>query len=189
MVTRSVPFVLDEAIVALAPVVEGREETTRATPPRPAAFSRELVDRAQVNSLRTAERGADARLNPSRPAVRAAEMGEKGRGVVAARRIRAGEIFDRVPVLVIPAGQAEVVESTLLENYVYNWHNDGVAVALGVGSLYTQAFAPVAQYIKRFDDAVIEYQALVDIEIGMEITVNYNGDPKDQTPVWFHVAE
>lgn len=109
----------------------------------------------------------------------------KGRGVFALRRIHAGDVFERVPVIVLPAGQVPRIEGTLLENYVYEWTGERWAVALGAGSLYNHAYRPNARYLKLFDENAIDYIALSDIEAGQEITVNYNGDPTDQTPVWF----
>jgi hypothetical protein len=109
----------------------------------------------------------------------------KGRGVVATRRIHEGERFDRAHVLVVEADQVPHVERTVLDFYVYAWNDERLAVALGVGSLYNHSYRPSARYLKRFDDVVIDYVALRDIEAGEEITINYNGRPDDQTPMWF----
>lgn len=122
-----------------------------------------------------------------RVTVRVGPVPAKGRGVFAARNITAGEVFEVAPVVVIPEPQTLDLEKTLLDHYVYAWSDEALAVALGYGSLYNHSYTPNARYVKRFDAAAIEYVALVDIEAGTEITVNYNGDPTSRSPVWFDV--
>ena len=63
----------------------------------------------------------------------------------------------------------------------------GGAMALGTGSLYNHSFEPNAQYLRLFGEQAIEYVALHDIREGEEITINYNGDPDDDSPVWFKI--
>ena len=113
----------------------------------------------------------------------------KGRGVFARRTIPAGTVFERVPVLVFPS--EEVLESTenpVLANYVFDWGQGTVALALGFGSMYNHSYSPNA----RYDDEGLQtkvFTALRDIESGEEITINYNGHEEDQTPVYFDVIE
>jgi hypothetical protein len=121
-------------------------------------------------------------------AIRIADVVGKGRGVFATRRILRGEVIERAPVLVIPPGQVKHVEATMLDHYVYDWQGEQLALALGHGSLFNHGYEPNAVYAKRFDEGVLEYTALRDIELGEEILINYNGDPKDQAPVWFDVV-
>lgn len=121
------------------------------------------------------------------PPIRVVVFAGKGRAVLAARAISRGEVIERVPVLVLSAGDSDHLERTCLDSYVYNWTAGGVAVALGAGSLYNHAYVPNANYLKRFEEAAIDFVALRDIAEGEEIVINYNGDPADQTPVWFDV--
>jgi len=39
----------------------------------------------------------------------------------------------------------------------------------------------------RDEEMVVEFKALRDIQAEEEITVNYNRDPQDGSPVWFEV--
>lgn len=110
----------------------------------------------------------------------------KGRGVFASHIIRKGEIFERAPVIVLPASQWDSIERTVLFNYCYEWDGD-YALALGMGSLFNHAYQPNAIYTRQLADLTMEYTALRDIAADEEITVNYNGDPADQDPVWFAV--
>lgn len=113
----------------------------------------------------------------------------KGRGVFAREFIPAGTIFERVPLLVIPAKEVlECEHGGFLSQYVFEYGPGRVALALGFGSLYNHSFAPNA----RYDDAgrqVKEYKALRDIQPGEEITINYNGAEDCLDPVGFDVVE
>ena len=111
----------------------------------------------------------------------------KGRGVFARRAIRKGEVFETCPVLVVPAAAIEDY-SAGFGPYVFEWGEGKVALALGFGSLYNHSYRPNA----RYDDVgpqTKEFTALRDIEPGEEIVVNYNGNPRSRTAVWFDVIE
>jgi uncharacterized protein len=113
----------------------------------------------------------------------------KGRGVFARRTIRQGEVIERVPVLVLPAEEVRNPSAwTGLGAYCFEWGRGRLALALGYGSLYNHSYHPNACY----DDAggpTKVFTALRDIEPGEEITVNYNGEPEDKSPVGFEVVE
>lgn len=112
----------------------------------------------------------------------------KGRGVFAREFIPAGTVFERVPVLVMPAHEVLTEEETVLSHYVFEWGKDTVALALGFGSLYNHSYSPNA----RYDDAgrmMKYYTAVKDIQPGEEITINYNGSEDATEPVWFDVVE
>ncbi|MBL8817672.1 MAG: SET domain-containing protein-lysine N-methyltransferase [Planctomyces sp.] len=112
----------------------------------------------------------------------------KGRGVFAKEFIPKGTVFERVPVLVMPAHEVLTEEETLLSHYVFEWGKDTVALALGYGSLYNHSYSPNA----RYDDAgrmTKYYTAVKDIQPGEEITINYNGSEDATEPVWFDVVE
>ena len=38
------------------------------------------------------------------------------------------------------------------------------------------------------EEGLVEYVAHTDIEPGDEVCINYNGEPTDDTPVWFELA-
>jgi SET domain-containing protein len=87
----------------------------------------------------------------------------KGRGVFARRRIRRGEVIERVPVLVLAAEEVRDAGSwTGLAGYCFEWDGGG---------------------------RILAFTALRDIGPGEEVTVNYNGEPGDETPVGFEVVE
>lgn len=114
---------------------------------------------------------------------------QKGRGVFARRLIRKDDVIERVPVLVLPAGEVEESEEWAgISGYCFHWGRGTLALALGYGSLYNHSYSPNA----RYDDIgkrTKVFTALRDIAPGEEITINYNGDPADPTPVGFDVIE
>jgi uncharacterized protein len=112
----------------------------------------------------------------------------KGRGVFARRPIRDGELIERVPVVVFRSKDVMDGEAwTGLAGYCFHWGKGTLALALGYGSLYNHSYRPNA----RYDDLggqIKEFIAIRDIEPGEEITVNYNGEPEDESPVGFKVV-
>ena len=113
----------------------------------------------------------------------------KGRGVFARRLIQDGEVIERVPVFVLPVGETRTATGTTrLSGYCFEWGPGTVAVALGYGSLYNHSYQPNARYDDESGQAKV-FRAIRDIAKGEEIVVNYNGEPGDETPVWFKVME
>jgi SET domain-containing protein len=108
-----------------------------------------------------------------------------GRGVFAQRPIRKGEVLERAPVVVVPGPEWEDTAKTLLCCYTFRWGEDDFAIALGYGGLYNHSYQPNAAYEKCLAEQVVEFVAIADIAEGEEITINYNGEPDDDTPIWF----
>lgn len=117
----------------------------------------------------------------------------KGRGVFAVSRLACGDIIETAPIILISAAEWPHIEPTVLALYIYNFgptvEEEHAAIALGYGSLYNHSYTPNAKYIKSWEEQVIRFVALRDIEPGEEITINYNGSPANQTPIWFETAE
>jgi SET domain-containing protein len=134
------------------------------------------------------EAGAEMALTQS-VAIEVRQVRGKGRGVFARRPIEDGEIIERVPVIVLPAEHVgDDPNHNPLVGYVFAWGRGTVALALGYGSLYNHSFEPNA----RYEDVGVRtkrFVAIRDIRAGEEITVNYNGEPGDRSPVWFDMIE
>ena len=114
----------------------------------------------------------------------------KGRGVVARRDFRAGDLIERAPVIAIPAEQVPLIKQTRLGSYYFEWGDDCTqgAIALGHSSLYNHSYEPNARYETREAEDVIEIFALRDIASGEEITINYNNlGESAQKPLSFAV--
>jgi SET domain-containing protein len=114
----------------------------------------------------------------------------RGRGVFARATIAAGETIETAPVIVLPNAHYVLIEDTVLYNYMFGWGPERIdgALALGWGSLYNHSYAPNARYVRHMDAGRLDFVALRDIAAGEEITVNYNGEPDNMTPVWFDLA-
>lgn len=113
----------------------------------------------------------------------------KGRGVFAQKRFSKGEIIERSPVIVIPTEQVKLIDQTVLFDHYYVWNERRAAIALGFGSLYNHSYHPNSFYVKKFDECIVEHIAYRDIEVGEEITANYNGSVDDLSPIWFNVVD
>jgi len=112
----------------------------------------------------------------------------KGRGVFARRGIRQGEVIERVPVLVLPSHEVkEAGKWSGLAAYCFDWGKGTLALALGYGSLYNHSYQPNARYDDEGGQIKV-FTAIQDIAPGEEITVNYNGEPADDSPIGFKVV-
>jgi SET domain-containing protein len=116
------------------------------------------------------------------------ESGDKGRGVFAQKRFRTGELIERCPVILVNSAERDRIGSTVLGMYCFCWGGDAeeMAIALGYGSIYNHSYEPNADFRRAVEGGTIDFVALRDIDRGEEITINYNGVPEDQSPIWFH---
>ncbi len=115
----------------------------------------------------------------------------KGRGVLAGRRFLRDELIERAPVVVLSAADWELAKQTDVVRYCFSWGRDGAqaGIALGTGSLFNHSFSPNAFARPLVRERLMEFVALRDIDENEEITINYNGEPDDRTPVGFRVRE
>jgi SET domain-containing protein len=122
--------------------------------------------------------------------VKVANTPPRGRGVVATRKFKKGEILEIAPVFVFPAKDDKLIGETKLNGYTFRWGDRGKlsALAMGCGSFYNHSYDANAKYQGTYEDDTIEFLAVKDIEAGEEITINYNGSPKNKKPVWFDVV-
>ena len=112
----------------------------------------------------------------------------RGRGVFATKEYSRKEIIEKANVLVFSnKDEIDHINSTQLENYTYQWGDDSdkAALVFGHGSLYNHSYSPNAMYFADHDKNIMTFVAIKNIKTGDEITVNYNGDHNDSTPVWF----
>jgi uncharacterized protein len=126
-------------------------------------------------------------LNPSR-LIEVKWTAKKGRGVFACERIPKGRVIERAPIVTIPIEEVfGSAQTAKLSQYVFNVESDLVAIALGYGSLYNHSYEPNAEYF--FSGRLVQvFLAIRNISPGEEITINYNGGPRDRSPVSFQVA-
>ena len=115
--------------------------------------------------------------------------GKRGRGVFALRDFKKGEIVEAAPALIFDTKERKRLERTPLSHYIYPWRSTrGAALVFGYGSVYNHSFTPNADWKQNFRNTTMVYRAIKDIKNGEEITVNYNGEPDDASPIdWFEV--
>ncbi len=114
----------------------------------------------------------------------------RGRGVFTSGLIHSGDLIEVCPVIIIPKIELPIIHKTSLHDYYFLWGEDmeQCAIALGYGSLYNHLVHANADFILDFEHNTIDIVAVKDIAPGTEITINYNGEPGDETPLWFNMA-
>ena len=116
--------------------------------------------------------------------LRVADLGRRGRGVVAERRIEAGELVERAPVVIIPHTERAAVDPTNVGNYIFMWEpgttgediyrQEGrAAVVLGFASLVNHSGRPNCAFTRHFEALALDLYAIRTIEAGEEITFDY----------------
>ena len=112
--------------------------------------------------------------------------GQGGRAVFARKNIDRGTLIEWAPCLMIPEDEIGFDFKQVLPWYVFEWSNKMNCLALGYISLYNHSYEPNAYYEMNEPDCITIW-AGESIVKGDEITINYNGDPTDQTPVGFKI--
>jgi SET domain-containing protein len=114
----------------------------------------------------------------------------KGLGIFAERDFKEGEIIEDCPTITMTPTERKHCEKTILDHYMYPWRSTrSASIVLGYGSLYNHSFTPNADWKQNFKTRRMVYRAIKPIKKGEEITVNYNGEPDDMTPIeWFDVV-
>lgn len=110
-----------------------------------------------------------------------------GRGVFACTTFKAGAVIETAPAIIMEQIDKEFLQATSLFSYYFVVGDKKFPVALGLGysSLYNHSYSANAVYSVSLKDETITIKACKNISIGEEITLNYNGSPNDDTPVYF----
>ncbi len=111
-----------------------------------------------------------------------------GRGVFVGEDLPANSFIELCPVIILSETDKEKIHQTFLHDYYFLWGTEEkqAAIALGYGSLYNHSYSPNAQFIANLEDESILIESITPIEAGSEITINYNGDASDKSPLWFN---
>ena len=125
--------------------------------------------------------------DPNSKGVRMSVVAGHGRGMFAARNFLKGELIERAPIIPIDEKKWPNAAKTILSDYAFDWgvKDEHAAIALGYISIYNHSYSPNAQLEQMLDELMMEIIAIKDIHTGEEITINYNGDPEKQDPLWF----
>lgn len=126
------------------------------------------------------------------PALYVKEVEEKGWGVFPSVDLSAGTLIERSPVLVLDEQESALANKTALHDYLFSWKEGGrarTAVAWGYLSLYNHSPESNCAYAMEYRLGTLRIETLRPIPAHTELTVNYNGDFDDPSPVWFPLAE
>lgn len=107
-----------------------------------------------------------------------------GRGVFAAEAMALGEVVEVAPVIVLPAEERQLLESSSLRDHWYGWNDDGdMAVAFGHASFYNHADDPTCEYDAHevLDALVLRLRRAVAAD--EELTIDYTGGGVEE--LWF----
>ncbi len=117
-------------------------------------------------------------------------MDGKGRAVFTHERIPANTVIEIAPVISMPKGDREHLDKTLLHDYIFEWgeESEQCCMALGLIPIYNHSYKSNCEYFMDFEVDTIMVKTVRAIEIGEELTINYNGDWNDAKKVWFDVS-
>lgn len=112
---------------------------------------------------------------------------KRGRGVFATKKIKANTLIETSPVLVFTVNEVVDAEKTLLFNYFFEWGKNRKKRGLGMGyvSMYNHSYNANCIYETNFENNTISITTIENVEVGEELFINYNAEPKNETPVWF----
>jgi uncharacterized protein len=112
----------------------------------------------------------------------------KGRGVFTSQKINPGDLIEVCPVIVITQRELPIIHKTILHDYYFLWGEnlEECAIALGYGSMYNHEIFPNATFILDLENMTIDIEAILPIEPGHEITINYHGESGDESSLWFN---
>jgi SET domain-containing protein len=119
------------------------------------------------------------------------ETEQKGRGVFTRRVIKADVVIETAPVIVMTHEHRQLLDQTLLHDYIFEWQPDGVlmcCMALGWVPMYNHSYTSNCEYFMNYDDQTMYVQTVRDIKAGEELTINYNGTWNDDAKLWFDVV-
>lgn len=112
-----------------------------------------------------------------------------GRGVFTIVDLRANELIEIAPVLVMSGEDRFHLDQTLLHDYIFEWgpKGDQCCMALGYVPLYNHSYKSNCEYEMNFRQHTISVRTVRKIRAGEELFINYNGDWNNSKPIWFEV--
>ena len=111
----------------------------------------------------------------------------RGRGVFTTQNIPANTVIEISPVIELTVKERKQIEGTKLYHYIFEWGTTKrkAAMALGYISMYNHSFKPNCEYEMDYEKQNMTIRTLKAIKKGEELYFSYNGNPDDQSPLWF----
>ena len=116
---------------------------------------------------------------------------KKGRAVFTSEVIEEDTIIEISPVIVMTKKDRDYLDKTLLHDYIFEWgeEKDQCCMALGLIPIYNHSYTSNCEYYMDFEEQMILIKSVRKIEVGEELTINYNRDWNDDKKVWFDVED
>lgn len=114
----------------------------------------------------------------------------KGRGVFCKEDLKKDSVIEIAPVIVMTDADRILLDQTFLHDYIFEWTPEGekmCCMALGYIPVYNHSSPSNCEYFMDYEDETILIKTVKDIPAGEELTINYNGDFDNTSPVWFDV--
>ena len=111
---------------------------------------------------------------------------EKGRSVYTGIQISPGDTIEICPIILIPEEQKETIHETIIHDYYFIWPSGGIALALGLGSIYNHSSTPNSEVVFDLENEEIIINCLTAISPGDEIVIDYTGGTRE-VDLWFDV--
>lgn len=110
-----------------------------------------------------------------------------GLGVFAKEGFRAGRVIEEAPAVFLSADEKEQLKYSRLFQYYFLVNDTRYPAAFGFGysAFYNHSNNANAVFSFSRKKKTIVFRAARRIESGEEITINYNGNPTDPSPVYF----
>lgn len=105
------------------------------------------------------------------------------RGLIATRAIAKGELVESCQIILIPKIDEEKLFSTVLVKYYFEWTKSHHCIVLGYGSLINHSYKPNVKYFHDFRNMIMNFRTISAVQPGEELSINYNWDPEDMTPL------
>ncbi|MBI1343681.1 MAG: SET domain-containing protein-lysine N-methyltransferase [Terrimonas sp.] len=124
------------------------------------------------------------------PGIQIKQSSLHGQGVFAKKDFLPGQVIETSPVILLKKEERELLQGTVLFSYYFLIDKTVTPLAIGLGysSLYNHAGYANAVYSVSLKKELITINAFKHIKTGEEITLNYNGHPEDESPVYFPSA-
>ncbi|KAL1407716.1 tRNA-specific adenosine deaminase subunit tad3 [Vanrija albida] len=108
----------------------------------------------------------------------------RGRGVFASAAIPAGRVLEEAPVLLLTKEQWDGgrMDDTVLGEYGFCWSNGGMALGLGMASLFNHSSTPNVNFVRNTAANTITFTTSRAVEPGDELCICYSAD---ETKLWF----
>ncbi len=116
-----------------------------------------------------------------------AESENKGKGVFTAQPIPINTTIEISPIILFNADERKMIEKTKLYNYIFEWGEDKLQAALGMGyiSMYNHNYQANCEYDMDYENETMSIKTIRNIDAGEELFINYNATHNDKTPIWF----